>query len=534
MEAALDKQCQALISGDMKALRSALGGKPLQAFADCPHHPGYTMASVATDQWPQAQWEVFRELVTPADRGRLNDMRLLFVLDLAPRGTAVKDALDVIQRLLDDGAIPRDEDGAIHWGGVADLLKVLGLPASRASDDDKLRVTRLFFDRFLSVVPAERHADLSPLWKPMLQLPEPRLLEALQVLKTRFGSYNPVGGAMQSTDADYPLQSAAADAAMDAHASLQVVLALVDLRQPMPPAASAWSAAIDNGRMDVLDTFLQRGYAIPQEQRQGAWVSPILGATVQLDTKGDGRALDRMLASLHPGVLRPEIADRLLLSVLFADPKPSHALATGERWRYVDRIMALGADPNRVFDNKAEVGMRWDITDLLRHSPDVAVGMLDHGLRADTPMLPAGGNMLSNYLMVQRATGAETPDIVVIKGILRHKNLINTFDAGVEHFPLEFAVMNHSPEFARAFFALGADIRVRDPHGYGQLTRASAYGYTALVQFLLDAGADPNESTPDGASPLDYAQCKGHKDVVALLQAHHAVARGTLKCGGAG
>lgn len=535
VDSALEQQCQALIDGDMKALRSALHGQPLRAFADCPHHPGYTFASIATDRLPQAQWETFRELTAPADRGRLNDMRLLFVLRLVRGTNAVKDALDVTERLLDDSALPRDDDGQVRWSGAADLLDVLDMPAARASDDDKARATRIFFDRLLTVLPAERHADLSSLWKPMLKLPEPRLLEALQVLKQRFGAYSPSSGAAQAAGgADYPLKSAAADEAIRADASLTVVLALVDLRQPAPPMSSAWSAAIDGGRMDVLDTFLRRGYAIPQEQQQGTWVSPILGGTLQLDTKGDGRALDRMLASLHPGVLRPEIADRLLLTALFAQPKPPHALALSERWRYVDRIRALGADPNRVFNNKAEVGMRWDITDLIRRSPDVALGVLDHGLRADAPMLPAGGNMLSNYLMVVRATGEVTPDLTVIKGMLQHKNLINTFDSGVEHFPLEFAVMNHSQAFAKAFFALGVDIHVRDPHGYGQLTRAAAYGYAPLVQFLLDAGADPNESTPDGASPLDYAQCKNHGDVVALLQAHHAIAKGTLKCGGAG
>ncbi|MFX1765954.1 hypothetical protein PWP93_25865 [Paraburkholderia sp. A1RI-2L] len=43
----------------------------------------------------------------------------------------------------------------------------------------------------------------------------------------------------------------------------------------------------------------------------------------------------------------------------------------------------------------------------------------------------------------------------VIKGILlKQQNIINTFDLGVRHFPIELAVMNYSPEFAKAVSTL--------------------------------------------------------------------------------
>ena len=131
--------------------------------------------------------------------------------------------------------------------------------------------------------------------------------------------------------------------------------------------------------------------------------------------------------------------------------------------------------------------------------------------------------MLTNYLMtVSPMIGKPPPDIDLIRQILKAGNTINRYDPGVKHFPLEFAVMNYPPAYAQEFARLGVDIKVRDPSGYSLLTRAAAFGYPKLAQFLLDAGADPNERSVDGLTALAYAQCRQHQDVAALLLQHHA------------
>ncbi|HZO73843.1 MAG TPA: sigma-70 family RNA polymerase sigma factor [Ktedonobacteraceae bacterium] len=66
------------------------------------------------------------------------------------------------------------------------------------------------------------------------------------------------------------------------------------------------------------------------------------------------------------------------------------------------------------------------------------------------------------------------------------------------------------------------------PIGYTALHEAAVSGRTELTDLLLDFGANPNVRTKSGLTPLSLAILYNHVDVVKLLLAHGADARGEL------
>jgi hypothetical protein len=63
----------------------------------------------------------------------------------------------------------------------------------------------------------------------------------------------------------------------------------------------------------------------------------------------------------------------------------------------------------------------------------------------------------------------------------------------------------------------GFDLESAQKDGATALSEASAQGHTALVQFLITLGADPNAQNDQGRSPLFRASFNGHIDTVRLL-----------------
>jgi len=94
--------------------------------------------------------------------------------------------------------------------------------------------------------------------------------------------------------------------------------------------------------------------------------------------------------------------------------------------------------------------------------------------------------------------------------------------------PLHSAVANRDMQKATEMTTLlvskGADVNVVQEGGWTPLQQAAAHGYTQLVAYLLDHGADIQAKATDGRTALDLATGSNHQQAAELLKARSASA----------
>jgi uncharacterized protein len=79
-------------------------------------------------------------------------------------------------------------------------------------------------------------------------------------------------------------------------------------------------------------------------------------------------------------------------------------------------------------------------------------------------------------------------------------------------------------EVARLLVDAGAEVNARQHGGYTALHAAAQHGDVALIDLLLDHGADPDQAAEDGRRPIDFARGQGHAEAAA-----HLVSRGAAE-----
>ncbi|HEY0727275.1 MAG TPA: ankyrin repeat domain-containing protein, partial [Pyrinomonadaceae bacterium] len=83
--------------------------------------------------------------------------------------------------------------------------------------------------------------------------------------------------------------------------------------------------------------------------------------------------------------------------------------------------------------------------------------------------------------------------------------------------PLTQAVTSGDAGAVNAVLANGADVNERTRGGQTPLILATIFGHTHLIPLLLDAGADPQLRDNLGLNAIDWAQRRGATEVIDVL-----------------
>ncbi|CAJ1445181.1 unnamed protein product, partial [Effrenium voratum] len=159
---------------------------------------------------------------------------------------------------------------------------------------------------------------------------------------------------------------------------------------------------------------------------------------------------------------------------------------------------------------------------------------------------------LANGVDLLRA--AERGDLQHVLELLEKPRDPNAIDTNSQRGPLHNAAANGHQAVVQCLLEAGADTEKADNDGFTPLHLAAQQSHHAVVQCLLDAGADKEKGMDGGATPLHFAALQGHHAVVQCLldagadkekatddgstplhlaahQGHHAVAQCLLDAG---
>ena len=164
-----------------------------------------------------------------------------------------------------------------------------------------------------------------------------------------------------------------------------------------------------------------------------------------------------------------------------------------------------------------------------RASPGDAIALAAHaGNAAGVGLLhQAGEPVTGRWPLVARAAVNPTAmalairngDLEVVRTLLDLGADVNVLD-DVPWSPLESAVHNNRVALAQLFLQRGALVNAVDRAGYTPLLLAASvdFGDTAMLDLLLDAGADTSVKTPAGKTAWDLATEYQHKRFLPSLE----------------
>jgi ankyrin repeat protein len=202
----------------------------------------------------------------------------------------------------------------------------------------------------------------------------------------------------------------------------------------------------------------------------------------------------------------------------------------------VHRLLTAGADPNLALiagETSLMVAARSGSVPVVEQLIAKGANPNAHGSRGQTALMWAVSQKHSEVVKVLLAHGADLKTksdswsqmmAVPPHGYPGYNKMIPT---GGET-ALMFAARVGDLESAKLLVAAGADVNDADAWGVSATSLAAHSGFTDVVLFLLDKGADPNRAEP-GFAPLHEAVMRRDEKMVAALLAHGADASAPLK-----
>jgi len=169
----------------------------------------------------------------------------------------------------------------------------------------------------------------------------------------------------------------------------------------------------------------------------------------------------------------------------------------------VDRAIAEGADVNALETASYQTPL---MTALARRELQILSRLLDAG--AD-PTREGTGIETTGENAITMAARQESPWAfrVLTRAGARRTDLERALFAGCASAPI-----------LTIAFEAGADVNAKDARGRTPLICAATEGASDAVETLLKLGANPEATTKDGRTAVDWAALRGHDEVVALLE----------------
>jgi len=122
------------------------------------------------------------------------------------------------------------------------------------------------------------------------------------------------------------------------------------------------------------------------------------------------------------------------------------------------------------------------------------------------PLVPLGGRDFEFF-----AIALKLESLLYLKGL-----------CPVSSVPLTQAVSSGDASAVKAVLASGADVNERTGGGQTPLILATIFGHTHLIPLLLDAGADPQLRDNLGLNAIDWAQRRGATEAIEVLSSKPA------------